>query len=258
MATNSGVFELSEDPFSAAASAKLYPAKVVDLTLVARDTVLLRLLTPRDQTLVYAGGQYASIILGSGLARNYSIAAVNPTTRIADFYIKLVPGGEFSNWLRTQASAGDMVRIRAPYGAFLFKRQPAANTLFVATGTGIVPIFAMLRALEPADKADSGRLHLIWGNRVRAEVFMDTELEVMCASLGIELTTVFSRETKVPSRRVTDIAGAMDLANAAIYAAGNPDMVRHIQMLCQAKGVDPRLVHLDSFTFDRTLVGEEA
>ena len=257
-AARAGVFELSANPYHALTTVKLYPAKVMEVAAVAKDTVLLRLLTPRNQLLDFKGGQYASVVIAPGLARSYSIAGVDASSRLVDFYIRIVPGGQFSGWLTSRAREGEMVRIRAPYGGFCFHGQSAAKTLFVATGTGIVPIFAMLDALEAADIANCGELHVIWGNRDRADLFMLDEIEEVCSGLGGQLTCVFSRESVCRRIRVTDIVGDVDLTEAAVYAAGNPEMVRNIREICHAKGVGPRFVHSDAFTFERSFVGEEA
>ena len=257
-AARGGVFELSADPYQLRASAKMYPAKVVELASVGGDTMLLRLLTPRNQVLGFQGGQYAAITLGSGLTRKYSIAGVASATREVSFYIRMVQGGQFSQWLGRQAKNGDMVRMQGPYGDFVFKGQPAAKTLFLATGTGIVPILAMLEALTTADLANSGDLHVVWGNRVRADLFLQDRLDAICTRLGVSQTLAFSRESDGQRMRVTDVVRGMNLAGAAVYAAGNPEMVRDIRGLCVTKGVNPRFVHSDAFTFDRAIGGEVA
>lgn len=257
-AAQAGVFELSANPYQALTSAKLYPAKVMDVATVANDTVLLRLLTPPNEVLDFKGGQYASVIIASGLARSYSIAGVDPSSRVVDFYIRIVPGGEFSCWLTSRARRGDMVRIRAPYGRFYFNGQYASKTLFVATGTGIVPIFAMLDALTAADIASCGELKVIWGNRTSADLFMLDAIRKVCSGLGARISYVFSREQASQPMRVTDFVNDLDLTDAALYAAGNPEMIRDIRKICETRGVEPRFVHFDAFTYQRSLVGEEA
>ncbi len=251
----SGVFELVSNPFDANEAAKFYPAKVEELTEVARDTVLLRLRTPRNQAIAFEGGQYASIILGSGLARSYSIASIEVERRLIDFYIRLVPGGQFSDWLSSRASVGEMLRLRAPLGGFHFRSQPAEKTVFIATGTGIVPIYAILNSLKAAEVLNSGAAQLIWGNRTRSDLFLEAEIDAICDQLCISPIKVFSRDGSLNPSRVTDVLREMDLNSAAIYAAGNPSMVRDIGKLCQLKGVNPRFVHSDAFTFDQAFVG---
>ncbi len=86
-ALSAGVYELDYDPYEVAGAARTYPAKVLDLTEVARGVVRLRVRTPPNRTIEFKGGQYAFLILKTGLSRSYSIANVDAATNQVDFYI---------------------------------------------------------------------------------------------------------------------------------------------------------------------------
>ena len=70
-----------------------------------------------------------------------------PGTDLLQFYVRLVPGGAFSDWLAS-AKAGDAVELSAPHGTF-FLRDEDRPRLFVAGGNG--------RRALPVDAAQHGR-----------------------------------------------------------------------------------------------------
>jgi CDP-4-dehydro-6-deoxyglucose reductase len=248
-AGSSGMFELAENPFENAIPAKVIPAKVQKVSEVAQRVYLLRLVMPPNQILEFRGGQYASIILKSGLSRKYSIAEVDASTREIDFYVKLVPRGAFGQWLSESAKPGDLVRIRAPFGTFFLRSEPVQSTWLVATGTGIVPIYAMLKRSGPHAFSAAGVISLLWGNRYFADVFLRDELSQLCRDRGVSLELLFTREATAPARRVTDRMANLDNRDSAVYAAGHPGMVQDIRKICLQNNMSPRRYHADAFTF---------
>ncbi len=248
-ALSAGVYELDYDPYEVAAAARTYPAKVVDLTEVARGVVRLRVRTPPNRTIEFKGGQYAFLILKAGLSRSYSIANVDPATNEVDFYIKRVKGGAFGGWLANVASPGDLLQIHGPLGLFRLRRLPARTTWLVATGTGIVPILAMLRKAGSELISELGRIEVLWGNRTSEDVFCSAELAALREALGISFRMVFSREGGAAASRVTDILAQSDLADCTLYAAGHPDMVRDVDDIGVKRGLAPGRFFSDAFAF---------
>src|SRR5437762_13388890 len=88
--------------------------------------------------------------------------------------LNLVPGGRGSPYLLGLA-VGATVRFSGPWGTFVLERAPAAETVFIADGTGIAPIRPMLRrALATA----TGRpLHLLAAAKSPERVLYRAELE---------------------------------------------------------------------------------
>ena len=77
------------------------------------------------------------------MERAYSIVSPPVDDRRLSFLVDLVPGGAMAGWLARPPSPGERVGVRGPFGGFALHpaRHPA---LFVAGGTGIAPILALL------------------------------------------------------------------------------------------------------------------
>jgi CDP-4-dehydro-6-deoxyglucose reductase len=92
----------------------------------------------------FVPGQFLSLTRRIGedeITRAYSIASPPGNGRFA-LCANLVPDGHFSPFLFGM-EPGDEIDFKGPYGAFILRR-PVADSIFVATGTGIAPFRSML------------------------------------------------------------------------------------------------------------------
>jgi ferredoxin-NADP reductase len=239
--------KLADDPRVETIPARMFPVKIVGLSRVAPEIVSLEVVTPRNQLLSFLGGQYATLRLKNGTARHYSIAAVEPESRVVTFHIRLVNAGAFSDWLAGAAKVGDLLQMEAPLGRFVFDTRHAERTLMVATGTGIVPIYAMLVALTPVERRQAGPMTLLWGNRVSSDAYLHETLAALGASMDFDYRPIFSQEGT--RRRVTSEFPTVPLEGARVYAAGHPQMVVDIRRLALTQGIRPSDLRVDAFTF---------
>ena len=53
-----------------------------------------------------------------------------------------------SNYLFKNAKKNDLLRIEGPLGTFFYKNSNSRNIIFLATGTGIAPVKAILDMLN--------------------------------------------------------------------------------------------------------------
>jgi len=124
-------------------------------------------------------GQFVSCQLpvgGETLIRPYSIASSPEENRRLELVLNLVPGGPGSHYL-FGLPLGATVRFTGPWGTFVLDQAPAAETVFVADGTGIAPIRPMLR--RALATATGHRLHLLAAAASPERVLYRAELETM-------------------------------------------------------------------------------
>lgn len=104
-----------------------------------------------EQDLEYTAGQYAELRM-DGLTgpRSYSFATAPTDTdrRRAIFYVRHVPGGQFSDWLFETNRDGTHLELAGPFGD-LWLRPAEQPLLCVAGGSGLAPIKALLRRRRP-------------------------------------------------------------------------------------------------------------
>lgn len=113
------------------------------------ETRSLFLRLPAGEGLAFRPGQFLSCLLPIGV-RPYSIASDPEQAELLEVCLNRVPHGAGSAHLLA-LPIGGVVRFTGPWGAFTLDRAPAAETVFLADGTGLAPIRPMLhRALETA------------------------------------------------------------------------------------------------------------
>ncbi|HLK38582.1 MAG TPA: FAD-dependent oxidoreductase [Polyangiaceae bacterium] len=143
----------------------------------------------------YEAGQYIDVIVptarGLAFRRSYSIASAPDAGRPGEIEIAVtrVPGGPTSEALHA-LSAGAFLEIEGPRGAFLRRAADRERpALFVAAGTGLAPIRAMLA--KEVSAAHGAPLVLLFGCRTLDDVLWGEDLAAWgrsCARLAVHVT----------------------------------------------------------------------
>lgn len=211
------------------------PGEVVGVSQIAEE--ITRLEVAIDETLVFEPGQYVRIQPeGTDIARSYSMANPPGSNRL-EFYIRIVPGGAFSNWL-TQAKAGDRVELSSPHGTF-FLRDEARPRLFVAGGSGMAPFLSMLRGMGAT--ARSIPTTVLIGARTPGHLFALEELQALRSEmpgLDVKLVVEHGAGPESHSGYPTDLIAGLGLdPSTRVYLCGPPPMVEAGRTAAQAAGL---------------------
>lgn len=115
---------------------------------VARDIVAFRLRLANGERLSFRPGQYVDLrVPGTDQWRSYSMASTPNDERGLDFLLKVSPGGLWSTYLTSKARIGDAIEARGPFGSF-YLREDSSQMVFVAGGSGLAPVWAMLQQMR--------------------------------------------------------------------------------------------------------------
>lgn len=121
-------------------------------------------------------GQYATIsfkVNGRPTpARNFSIVNSPTEQGILQFSIRVK--GRFTNAL-TNLAVGDEVKVRGPFGAFVFDSNRTGETIMLAGGIGIAPFMSMIRFASMTQL--DNKLKLIYNNRNQIDVPFADEIK---------------------------------------------------------------------------------
>ena len=192
-------------------------------------------------------GQYVQVTLPAvGVTRAYSMANPSDGSRQLEFLVRLLPHGRFSGHIAAGLAKGEPVRVRGTYGQFIFRSDP--KPAFIAGGTGVAPILAILRSL--AHTAPDTEARLVFGVGAEAELFAVDELSALSRILP-NLDVVITVEHPTASwtgavGRTIDHLGAPDPAGS-YYLCGPAGMVSAAEELLAAEGVRRDRIHIERF-----------
>lgn len=192
-------------------------------------------------------GQYLQVTLPAvGATRAYSMANAPDGSRELEFLIRLLPEGRFSGHLASGLAKGEPVRLRGPYGSFTFRGDP--NPVFIAGGTGLAPVLAVLRSLVGTAPITEARL--IFGVTNEADLFCGDELAALSRDLpNLDVVTTVERPTagwSGAAGRVTDHLDRID-STRSYYLCGPPGMVSAAEELLFGRGVPRDRIHIERF-----------
>ncbi|MDQ1086705.1 ferredoxin--NADP reductase [Siphonobacter sp. SORGH_AS_1065] len=138
-------------------------------------------LEPTDgQGLSYEAGQFLTLGLiheGHEIRRSYSLSSTPGVDTDVKLTIKRVPNGEISRWLLQTLEVGSILNSLPPSGRFTLASplQEKADIFLLAAGSGITPIFSILKAV--LTQQPDRRVVIIYSNtHPRSTIFL-AELE---------------------------------------------------------------------------------
>ncbi|MEJ5997382.1 ferredoxin reductase [Corynebacterium sp. H130] len=223
--------------------------KVVRVEKHTDDTISLDVTPGWGVPVDFAPGQYIGIgvqINGRFVWRSYSLTNVSGQGDLFSITVKAQPGGRLSEHLVDNAQPGMDVRIARPAGDFQLPDPLPEKLLFIAAGTGITPIVAMLRSLK--QNSPEHDAVLIYSVRTEQDALFLDELH------GIPGLTCHLRITSEQGRiRPVDIGTLVpDFAERAPFACGPSEMLEALEQWWDG-GVEKRFeLRTERFSLDRT------
>jgi len=227
---------------------KIVPAKINAINSLTKDILKVTLRLPKGRKFEFIEGQYIDLIGQAGISRSYSLARYCDGMML-ELHVRRVIGGKMSSYLFDSAKVGDLLRINGPRGTFTLRHDPDSNIVFLATGTGIAPVKAMLERIEKMPKEFKPKsVKVIWGMRKLEELYWDPR----DLFSDLDFTPVLSQadEAWAGARgHVQDIMiqNQTKVENAQIYACGSDAMIRSVKEKIVANGLNIKNFFSDAF-----------
>jgi NAD(P)H-flavin reductase/hemoglobin-like flavoprotein len=119
----------------------------------------------------YRAGQYLSVECRyqPRLWRLYSPANAPNEDNVIEFHVRAIGAGWVSSALVRRLTTGDMIRLAAPMGSMTLDRRSARDIVFVAGGTGLAPIKAMVQELARFNR--TRWVHVFFGAKDREDLY---------------------------------------------------------------------------------------
>lgn len=208
-------------------------------------------LAPLGQTLEYLPGQY--VLLEDDRRevppRSYSMANAPRPDGTISLLVTRVAGGETSRWAHERLRAGETVRISGPYGTFVDEPGATGPALFLAAGSGLAPIRALLEAELEAGARHS--LTLIFSARTEADVIDRRRFEDWQGDHPrFRFIRTLTREAGPPPRgRVPALLRELcgELSGCDLFIAGAPGFVTACVAAADALGARRERIHTEVF-----------
>ncbi len=235
---------------------RILRTRVASLGHATHDVLRLRLEILAGGPFTFSAGQFAKLAFpfARSVERDYSMAST-PDDDSLEFHIRVMGPGSVSHRVASDLKVGDEVRVSGPLGAAYWRAQHAGPALCIAGGTGLAPLYSIVRhALE---RGAAQPIHLYIGARTERDVYLEQELSALAAGhANLAMHYVLSEQAREDGSRagrrtglVTDaVAQDFDgLSGYLVYAAGPPPMVDEVDALARDRGVPARDIHADAF-----------
>jgi benzoate/toluate 1,2-dioxygenase reductase subunit len=213
----------------------------------------LSLMLERDSHFDFRAGQYVRIkVPGLDEWRSYSMCSTPRDLPRIEFLIRIIPGGAMSEYLRGAARAGNRIEIEGPLGAFIL--HPARGLhVFVAGGTGLAPILAMLDAIRYG-RGPRPPMLLSFGCASDKTFFYRDELELRqwwMPQLSVRLSAdrVEDSGAGLITGTPVDALGSERFADpqATAYLCGPPPMIEAARCRLTDLGIDRSRIYAEQF-----------
>jgi naphthalene 1,2-dioxygenase ferredoxin reductase component len=227
-------------------------ARVSYVGQVAHDVVVLRLALPDGTRFAFRAGQFAKLRFAKLPVRSYSMAN-QPGESELEFHVRMVPGGQVSQYVATQVKVGEAVEVRGPFGEAFWHQndeRPDGPLLLLAGGTGMAPILSVLDAAL-SDGVPAEQIHVYHGVRGKRDLYASDRLHARMRERGFRFVPVYSQDQVDNARQgLLHEAVAKDfgsLESARIYVAGPPPMVDAVKDLAVERGAEESQIRADPF-----------
>ena len=213
----------------------------IEGTLISKthktDTVI-ELQIKTDPKISFRAGQHIDLQVGNRERRAYSVLSLD--SGVLTLIIDTSPAGVGSQYI-TALKPQDTVLFSEPKGRFLLL-EPATPICFISTGTGMVPLVAMLKQYLEVGACDI-QPKFLFGASIQRDNFLPDYLSGQAQ--GTDITYCLSQEAKnnkdVFEGRVTQYLASkeakdIDFKAMDFYICGNPNMVHEVQKILREKG----------------------
>jgi ferredoxin-NADP reductase len=161
--------------------APVYRATVEGIESLAYNVRAFRFRLVEPSRVAFAPGQFMIVHVpqdGRIVKRAYSIASPPHEDTTVELCIQHVEGGSASSYFWRLAE-GETVSLSGPHGAFVLKEPLDYDPVFLATGTGVAPLRAMIKYLFHVNCAR--QIWLFFGTRYEHALLYDSEFRSLAA-----------------------------------------------------------------------------
>lgn len=231
------------------ATPKEQEAALLERSFLCPSVARLRLATPKD--FPYYPGQFLQLRRDDGLTRSYSIASL-PEEGALELHVRVLPKGQMSRWLAYELQPKDKLYLRGPSGdCFYTPGKPEQPLLLLGTGTGLAPLYGLLRAALA--QGHQGPIRLLHGAVSSEGLYLQEELSALakqhpnltyerCVLQGEPPEGVLSGDIRQLAKQKTP-----SLKGWRVFVCGDPELVNALKKWAFLAGASLKEIFADPF-----------
>ncbi|GLQ06657.1 1,2-phenylacetyl-CoA epoxidase subunit PaaE [Sneathiella chinensis] len=243
-----------------------HPLEIIDVRRETEEAISVAFRVPEAlrEAYVYYPGQHLTLkarVDGEELRRSYSICSSLKEQNLR-VVIKQIEGGTFSTFANRMFQKGQIVDVMVPQGRFFTRLMPdhKKRYLFVAAGSGITPIYSLLKSVLEEEPESS--VTLVYGNRRASSVVFLEALEDLKNQYAERVNLIY-----IMSREPQDIPlfnGRIDRAKCAelfsgplagepfdeVFLCGPEQVITEVRDYLLEEGMAPARIHFELFVTD--------
>jgi CDP-4-dehydro-6-deoxyglucose reductase len=246
--------ECREVTVGSAIRSRIMPCRVQKLEHVAHDVIVMTLKLPNNERLQFLAGQYIEFLLKDGKRRAFSLANAPHNDDMLELHLRLIPGGQFTQYVFNEMQEKTILRFEGPMGSFYLREESEKPIIFVAGGTGFAPVKGII---EHALHHKSPRKMVLYrGALALRDLYLADLPKQWKHESGVDYTPVLSEPR--PEDAWTGRTGLVhlavledypDLSGYQVYCCGAPAMVEAAHRDFVAAGLPPEEFFSDAFTY---------
>ncbi|MDR5172160.1 CDP-6-deoxy-delta-3,4-glucoseen reductase [Methylobacillus flagellatus] len=234
---------------------RIMPVRVEKLEKFSHDVMGMTLKLPSNERMQFMAGQYIEFLLKDGRRRAFSLANAPHSDRFLELHMRLVPGGQFTQYVFNEMQEKTILRIEGPFGTFFLREDSTRPVILVAGGTGFAPVKGIVEhALQLGMKRP---MTLYWGARTREDLYLhalprrwqeDNPLFRYIPVLSDPAPEdAWQGRTGLVHQAVLE--DHPDMQAYQVYCCGAPQMVEAAHRDFQGHGLPEQEFFSDAFTF---------
>ncbi len=228
---------------------KTLPCRISSIDYMTQDVIRVFLRLPPTADFWFIPGQYIEIIGPNGIRRSYSLANAKFQEKILELHIRSVVGGAMSKYWFGEAKQNDLLRLNGPLGTFFLRQATGINLIFLATGTGIAPVKAILESLPSLPPSQQPKsVTVAWGGRQLKDLYINLN-EKPSINKYIPVLSRPPNEWNGAKGYVQEVILGTnpDLTNSVIYACGSDVMIQSAKSSLMRAGLSDKFFYSDAF-----------
>jgi NAD(P)H-flavin reductase len=200
----------------------------------------------------YRAGQFINFYKDAATVRSYSMASVPALEDELFLNVRKVPNGQVSNWIFDHLKVGDNITISEALGdCFYVAGEPGQNILLIGTGSGLAPLYGIVR--DALLNGHTGSISLYHGSVNTGGFYLVGELKKLAADHPNFSYTPCVSDGAAPAGYAAGMVLDVALKNHPIltgwriFLCGNPLMVNAAKREAFLSGASMQNIFADPF-----------